>query len=192
VRLDVIVPDFVAEPVPDLLAVNVPEFVAETVAVRVVVVVPESVAETVELLETVTEPVPETVTEDEWESLGEGVPVLLTVEDPVLVRDTDTDAVGVDAAEAEVVAEVVFVAECVSGPLVSVAVVVCDAVTDREILEEGVADHVLDGVAVKVDAAEVVPEIVDVLETEIERLPVDEIVAERDVLILREPVELTV
>ena len=46
------------------------------------------------------------------------------VGDPVLVRDTDDEAVGVEAAEADVVAEAVFVAECVLGPRVSVEDVV--------------------------------------------------------------------
>ena len=127
--------------------------------------------------------VEDVVADAECVSLAEPVPVCDTEDDAVPVLETDTEAVGVEAAEAEVVADVVFVAECVSGPRVSVAVVVCDAETVREMLDEGVADHVLEAVGVKVAAAEAEPEIVDVLDVEIERVPDEDIVAERVVLI---------
>jgi hypothetical protein len=194
------VPEFVvdeedvvlADDVPVRLWVAVAEFVVDTVAVCVEVVVPEVVAVTVAVLVVVTEAVPECVADMEAVSLCEGVPVRLTVEDPVLVLETEVDAVGVEAADAEVVADVVFVAECVSGPRVSVAVEVCDAETETERLEIGVADHVLDAVAVADATAEVVPETVEVLETVIERDPVGEIVLLLEVEIERDPVVLTV
>lgn len=90
------------------------------------------------------------------------------------------------------VADVVFVAECVSGPRVSVAVEVCDAETETERLEVGVADHVLDAVAVADAAAEVVPETVEVLETEMDRVPVGERVVVLEVEMERDPDALTV
>ena len=92
--------------------------------VRVEVLVPELVSVPVAVLVVVTDAVPEWVADVEAVSLGEGVPVRDVVGDPVLVRDTDDEAVGVEAAEADVVAEAVFVAECVLGPRVSVEDVV--------------------------------------------------------------------
>lgn len=180
-----------AEGVPVRLVVGDPEIVAETVAVHVDVIVPEFVAEPVVVRVVVTDAVPECVADVEAVSLGDGVPVRDVVLDTVLVRETEADAVAVEAADAEVVADVVFVAECVSGPLVSVAVVVCDAETETERLEDGVADHVLDGVAVNVAAADADPETVEVRDVEIEREPVGEIVDERVVLTVLEVVELT-
>lgn len=106
------------------LVVGDPEVVAETVVVCVEVLVPEDDTEPVDVRVVVPDAVAECVADTDAVSLGEGVPVRDVVEDPVLVRETEADAVGVEAAEADVVADVVFVAECVSGPLVSVADVV--------------------------------------------------------------------
>ncbi len=114
----------VEDTVPVLLAVEVPDSVPEPVPVRLEVAVSEPDPDTVDVLETVPVAVPEFVAETDTVSLAEGVPVRLAVVDPVLVLDLVTDGVDVAAAEEDVVADAVFVAECVSGPLVSVAVVV--------------------------------------------------------------------
>jgi hypothetical protein len=179
------------EGVPERLSVEVSEPVTEPVTVRVEVVVPELDPETVDVLVVVPEAVPEFVTDAEAVSLDKEDPVPDTVGDTVLVRETEAEAVGVEAAEADIVADVVFVAECVSGLLVSVVVVVCDADSETERLEVGVADHVLEGVAVNVETVEADPDTVEVLDAEMERVPVGEIVEERVVLIVLEVVELT-
>lgn len=53
-------------------------------------------------------------------------------------------------------------------------------------LEDGVADHVLDAVGVNDATPDADPVIVDVLEVEIDRVPVEEIVEDRVVLIVLE------
>lgn len=82
------------------------------------------VVETVDVRESEEEAVKDIVADAECVSLADPVPVRDTDDEAVPVLETETDAVGVDAADADVVADVVLVAECVLGPLVSVAVVV--------------------------------------------------------------------